>query len=399
MDKLLKMIPRGTFATVGGALGGAPGRLVGDALSKISGYGSYTVNHNSLHKSTIYNDEGVPSFTSIGHGNRIRHREFITDVIAPPNPNDYVVNGLRISPENASLFPWFSKLASRYQKYKVHGMVFYYRSTSTDYQNSGTVALAVNYNATEGVYTSSESMLNAMFAVSSKPSLSFAAPVECDPASSPDGGYYVRHPSNITGVTDLRLSTVGVLNLATYGLTVDPGTVVGQLWCTYDIELLYPYVNPSLSESERMHGTWYAQVTSVVGSDVSEPVLGTGGNFQIVTKNSSGDLKGTSTLTWADLDPTLLGKEFRINISTQSQGADALTQTSHVPVVVGADETFRQEVIATGGSGGDNAETSGTMKMAFKPTQAAGSISLDVRQFKTSAWSAFKSLSMTQLTD
>jgi hypothetical protein len=398
MDKLLKMIPRGTFASVGGALGGAPGRLVGDALSKISGYGSYTVNHNTLQKSTLYNDEGVPSFTSIGHGNRIRHREFITDVRAPANPNDFVVNGLRISPENPSLFPWFSKLASRYQKYKVHGMVFYYRSTSTDYQNSGTVAIAVNYNATEGVYTNSESMLNAMFAVSSKPSLSFAAPVECDPTSSPDGGYYVRHQSNITGTTDLRMSTVGILNLATYGLTVDPGTVLGQLWCTYDIELLYPYVNPAVSESEQLFGGYFSLTTSTVSSDLSEPFPGTAGNFQLLTRNIAGDTKGTTTLTWSDLDPTLVGKKFRINCSVQSNGADALTQTQ-IPVPdSGVTDTSRAEFFGNGGSGGDNAETGVATRVIFTITSPSGSLPLDYRKYKTSAWQVLKNFSMYETT-
>jgi hypothetical protein len=396
MDKLLKMIPRGTFASVGGALGGAPGRLVGDALSKISGYGSYTVNHNTLQKSTLYNDEGVPSFTSIGHGNRIRHREFITDVRAPEIPNNYEVNGLRISPENASLFPWLSKMASRYQKYKVHGMVFYYRSTSTDYQNSGTVALAVNYNATEGVYTNSESLLNAMFAVSSKPSLSFAAPVECDPTSSPEGGYYVRHPSNITGVTDLRMSTVGTLNIATYGLTVDPGTVMGQLWCTYDIELLYPYVNPSTSDVDQIHGSTFFSTSLAASANVIEALPGTGGAFQTLTINASGDTKGTTRLTWSDLDPTLVGKSFRVICSVQSSGPDALTQDPVPPTIDGATSVTRTEYFGSGGSGGDNAETSVTTRVIFEITSPNGSISLDSRKYKTSVWGVYKCIALSR---
>jgi hypothetical protein len=396
MDKLLKMIPRGTFASVGGALGGAPGRLVGDAISKISGYGSYTVNHNTLQKSTLYNDEGVPSFSSIGHGNRIRHREFITDVIAPPVPNEYDVRGLRISPENSSLFPWFSKLASRYQKYKVHGMVFYYRSTSTDYQNSGTVAIAVNYNATEGVYTNSESMLNAMFAVSSKPSLSFAAPVECDPSTSPDGGYYVRHPSNITGVTDLRLSTVGVLNLATYGLSVDPGTVLGQLWCTYDIELLYPYVNPMTSESEKLYGNSFTSLVSTATVDTEAFVPGTSGVFSLITKNASGDFKGTNVLTWTDVDPIMLGRQYSVTCSVQSSGADAISQTALTLGSTGATENFRVEYFGSGGSGGDNAETALTTRVIFTITSVTGSMPLDKRKYKTSAWTVYRNIAVNE---
>jgi hypothetical protein len=124
-------------------------------------------------------------------------------------------------------------------------MVFYYKSTSTDYNNSGTIAVSVNYNATEFKYSSIEQVLNSMFAVASKPSESFAAPVECDPESMPDGGYYVRHESAVQTTTDLRMSTIGTVQFVTEGLTLPPGTVVGQLWCTYDVELLFPYITPS----------------------------------------------------------------------------------------------------------------------------------------------------------
>jgi hypothetical protein len=399
MDRLLKMIPRGTFATVGGALGGAPGRLVGDAISKISGYGSYTVNHNSLQRSTQYNDEGVPSFASIGHGNRIRHREFITDVRAPNVPNDFAVTGFRIAPDNRTLFPWLSELAGQYQKYKVHGMVFYYRSTSTDYQNSGTVALAVNYNATEGNYLNSESMLNAMFAVSSKPSLSFAAPVECDPATSPDGGYYVRHESNITSVTDLRMSTVGNLNLATYGLTVDPGTVLGQLWCTYDIELLYPYVNPKIAESDQIFGTSFFRVSRIDAPDIEAVIPGTEDQFKILTQNATpGNYKGTSNLTWANLDPTLVGKTFRVVCSVQSDVLDALTLDTLATLQNGCTASWI-EYKGTGGTGGDNGETATTWRIDFTITHVNGAFSLDPRKYKVSPvnWSVLKQVSIYQI--
>jgi hypothetical protein len=401
MDKLLKMIPRGTFANVGGALGGAPGRMVGDAISKISGYGSYTVNHNTLQKGTRYADEGVPSFASIGHGNRIKHREFITDVVAPTTPNDFNVAGYRISPDNKVLFPWLSELAGQYQKYKVHGMVFYYRSTSTDYQNSGTVALAVNYNATEGPYLNSESMLNAMFAVSSKPSLSFAAPLECDPATSPDGGYYVRHESNITGVTDLRMSTVGTLNLATYGLTVSAGTVLGQLWCTYDIELLYPYVNPKVAESDKIFGVDFDRNVRLTSTDTIRIIAGTEDRFTHYIQNNPtvhGNYKGCSRLTWKDLSPTLLGKTFRALCSVTSDGADALTLDDLTPNDEGCSVT-RFEYDPTGGTGGDNAETAMAWRIDFTITSLEGSIALDTRKYKTPSpnWEVLKHVSIFEL--
>jgi hypothetical protein len=278
-------------------------------------------------------------------------------------------------------------------------MVFYYRSTSTDYQNSGTVALAVNYNATEGNYLNSESMLNAMFAVSSKPSLSFAAPVECDPATSPDGGYYVRHESNITSVTDLRMSTVGTLNLATYGLTVDAGTVLGQLWCTYDIELLYPYVNPKVAESDLVFGTSFFRISRTDNPDLEAFIPGTEDKFKTFSNNSTtGNYKGTTNLTWANLDPTLIGKSFRALCSVQSDLLDALTLDALTPLQTGCTASWT-EYKGTGGTSGDNGETATTWLVNFVITQENGAISLDPRKYKASPvnWSVLKQVSIYQI--
>jgi hypothetical protein len=279
-------------------------------------------------------------------------------------------------------------------------MVFYYRSTSTDYQNSGTVALAVNYNATEGNYLNSESLLNAMFAVSSKPSLSFAAPVECDPATSPDGGYYVRHESNITGVTDLRMSTVGTLNLATYGLTVSPGTVLGQLWCTYDIELLYPYVNPRVSEADVIFGTLFERFKRTDAADIEAPLPGTESKFIIRTTNvGAGNYKNNSQVTWTDIDPTLVGKTFRALCSVQSDGADALTLTELTPIEIGCTSAGRIDYKGTGGTGADNGETGCTWKVDFTINAPTGVISLDPILYKVGSpnWEVLKQISVFQI--
>jgi hypothetical protein len=257
MDGLMKRIPKGTFSSIGsrwGPLGG----LAGHAISKISGYGSYKVGRNTLGTDTIigHQAQNIPTFSPSEHGSRVRHREFISNVVVPLDGALFNNDSKRLAVDNAELFPWLSRLAQQYQKYKVHGMVFYYRSTSTDYNNSGTVAVSVNYNATEFKYSSIEQVLNSMFAVASKPSDSFAAPVECDPEGMPDGGYYVRHESAVKTTTDLRMSSVGTVQFVTEGLTLPAGTVVGQLWCTYDVELLFPYITP---ENAIKTTTWYAQ--------------------------------------------------------------------------------------------------------------------------------------------
>lgn len=249
MDAMLSKIPRGTFAHAGGRLGGARGALIGEGLSRISGYGDYTVKNNTLASrgTASVSDVGVPDFlpdsnNTKGLGVRLTHREYIGDVTVPDDAADFRSRQFNIDPANATMFPWLSSVASKYQKYKIHGMVIVYRSTSTDYNNSGTVALVANYDSGEASYETLAGVLNSKFAISTKPSANVIMPLECDPTTMPMGGYFIDHGLS-TGFNDERLETFAKLQLITQGLSLDPGTTLGQLYVTYDIELLYPFTH------------------------------------------------------------------------------------------------------------------------------------------------------------
>jgi len=246
IDSVAKRIPKGTFRTIGSAFGPG-GAALGQAISTITGYGSYDVTHNSILKSTQIGAEAenIPSFSKGSHGSTICHREFIRNVVVPTDPVAFTNVSERLAVDNGNVFPWLARLSQRYQRYKVKGMVFQYRSTSTDYNNSGTVAIAVNYNATERPYVSMPAVLNSQFACSAKPSTSFYAPVECDPKSHPEG-YYIRHENEINNYTDVRMSSVGVLNVVTQGLTLPAGSVLGELWVTYELNS-FPHTSASTS--------------------------------------------------------------------------------------------------------------------------------------------------------
>lgn len=246
MDQLMSRIPRGTFASVGGALGGPAGAMVGRGMSAITGYGDYTVKANSLSNSTMIGEmaDQVPVFKQQGADIRVRHCEFVTDLVVPADKSAFNSNTFDIDPTSTATFPWLASVASKYQKFKVKGMVIGYRSTSTDYNNSGVVAIAVNYDPAETPYASMTDLLNSKFAVSTKPSNSMLAPVECDPGRSPTDGYYVKHVTS-TDVSEasIRQTVMGKINIATSGLTLDPGATIGQVYVSYDIEFLYPYMH------------------------------------------------------------------------------------------------------------------------------------------------------------
>lgn len=273
MDQLLSRVPRGTFATVGGALGGPVGGMIGKGISTLTGYGDYKVHTNSLINSTVVGEmaDQVPMFRQQGADTRLKHCEYVADITVPADRYNFNVQSFDIDPTSHFSFPWLSSVAKKYQRYKVKGMVIGYRSTSTDYQNSGVVAIAVNYDPAEDDYESMEGLLNTKFAVSTKPSTSMLAPVECDPSRSPLDGYYVKHiTSNEVNDATKRQTIMGTINVATSGLTLAPGSTLGQLYISYDIEFLYPYMHKRLTESD--NGALLATVNFDTDADFANSI-------------------------------------------------------------------------------------------------------------------------------
>jgi len=337
VDKLLRKIPKGTFSTVGGMIGGAPGAAIGSAISQVTGYGSYKVKHNTVGDTTVYGADAanVPGFSNFEHGTRIKHREFVKNIVVPSDPTAFNVEVMRLGLDNSELFPWLSLLATRFQKYKVHGMMFYFRSTSTDYNNSGSLAFSLNYDVTENGPTQMSDVLNSFFATSSKPSQSFAAPVECDPATMPSGGYYIRHPNASTGTVDLRMSQVGSLNVCTEGLSLSAGQVLGQLWCTYDIELLYPITDITSGIADLKDEFVLATSDfsdSSIGAWNSTLATGAGPQFQVASAAGSVNpaVKQLRTLSWSR-GGALVGKTFWVSHCVITGSATAFPSGTAVP--------------------------------------------------------------------
>jgi len=251
LDSVLKKVPKGTFADKGSKLGASIGRAFGSGLSAITGYGDYTVRGNSLGTVSTSTDM-VPEFVARregDHSTRIRHREFLFDLKVPSTPlefsNDFAQN---INPGNPNLFPWLSKMSKLYTQYKIHGMVLVYKTMSSNYSASGgplgTVIMATNYNVNDLKFENKIQMENSEFAVSTDPSRNIVHAIECDPKSSGLQTLYIRDPSvnDPSSVSDPRFFDFGKFQIATTGLPGTPGSVMGEVWCSYDIELIKPIV-------------------------------------------------------------------------------------------------------------------------------------------------------------
>jgi hypothetical protein len=242
--KGVSSIPRvmgsGDYRTSGSAIGSMLGGLVdtgSSLISSILGHGDYSVNANTLLT------DSVPQFSAGKRSVTIRHREFVQDV---SGSIAFSLNSFVVNPSNEVLFPWLHSVARNYEQYHFKGLIFEFKSTSADALNStntalGTVVLATQYNTNDLPFTGKIAMEQYEFAQSTRPSCSIIHPVECAISDSVLSNLYVTNPgAQVPG--DARFNNLGTFNLATVGMQAS--AVIGELWCSYEIEFLKPRLTP-----------------------------------------------------------------------------------------------------------------------------------------------------------
>lgn len=216
-------------------------------IKAITGFGDYKVQQNSLMTGGMSPPEVMNSMSNGGF--ILRHREYIGDVLSTTN---FTLNSYVINPGIQSTFPWLSAVAAGFEQYKVRGMVFEYKSTSSNAVLStsastglGTVIMATSYNPGTVDFVDKRTMENYQFASSADPSKTFYHPIECARAQTPVSELYVRTGS-VPSNQDLRLYDLGTFYLATQGMQNADSSAIGELWCTFEIELFKPKLVNSL---------------------------------------------------------------------------------------------------------------------------------------------------------
>jgi hypothetical protein len=237
------------------------GGAVGSVVSKIAGFGRYTVKSNSIMSNTensnsLRNGPGQISFKSSGNSVRVRHSEYIGDVYSEANG---LFNSFQytINPANATTFPLLSGIADKFDQWKAHGIVFCFESTSSDFnganQSLGTIAMATEYDVNDDRMIDMTSMLNTSFSCNTKPSCDLYHPIECDPQQTFAGGLlYTGAPSDLS---DAKFYDLGKMTVAIQGTVSGASTLVlGRVRVVYDIELfkfqLPPMPNLSIVYSD-----------------------------------------------------------------------------------------------------------------------------------------------------
>lgn len=271
----------------GGALGSALGRGAGALYNYVAGHGDYKVMSNSL---TGLGTGTLPSFVNSESGNRIVHKEYIADVISSGSASTFSISKYPIQP--AFTFPWLSEIAQQYQQYRINGMIFEFKTTSSDALNStntalGEIILATQYNVNNPDPVNAQQMYQLEYTSSCKPSMSILHPIECARGQSQTVILDTRNGAAASTTTgDLRLYDLGNFYIATNGLQ-GTSVNVGQLWVTYDISFLKPQLgnNSDVGDHYQLNSTvttsnWFGTTIPVASStsDLGSVISGVGGN-------------------------------------------------------------------------------------------------------------------------
>lgn len=233
---------RALGAAAGSAAGGKAGSYL-HYIGKIFGSGDYVTSAGSVKQNTLVNNSQIPSFASSKNEVRIRHREFLTDISThPTTAGAFNLQSFPINPGVRASFPWLAEVCgSTFQQYRINGMVFEYRSSSSNALNStntalGVVVMATDYDSADSVFTSKQQMENTEFGVSCKPSSNMIHGIECAKSLTSISELYVR-AFDVPSGKDPRVYDMGNFQIATVGGQAAAVTV-GELWVSYDISLI-----------------------------------------------------------------------------------------------------------------------------------------------------------------
>lgn len=223
-------------------IGGPIGSSIADRghrlIKSVTGFGDYNVANN-----TLIGGDSVPLFSKRAKSLRVCNREYMQDVLSGPAGSFNIVIIRDINPSNAALFPWLHNIAQCYEEYKINGMLFEFKTTSSDAVSStntalGKVILATQYNPLSADFRNTKEMENHEYSSVIKPSDSILHPVECDPNQSVLQHLYVRH-GDAEDMGDKRFYDFAKFTLAVAGMQA-ANVNIGELWITYDIEFFKP---------------------------------------------------------------------------------------------------------------------------------------------------------------
>lgn len=214
-------------------------------VNKNKNNNSNNKNKKQKNKNKNYKGPKNPVFSRKGHVET--RSEFIKDIVVPYSnsmPFTMLVSE-SINPGNATVFPWLSQIAAKYDKYKFNSLSFTYKKMVSEYNLSGTkgkVLYAFDYDASDFQVNDKRGMEDTTTKADGMASQTMT--MTCIPKElhKNSNAKFVRSgpvPSQAS-ILDYDCGQVWV---AVEGIPVEEGKLyskIGELWVNYDVELSVP---------------------------------------------------------------------------------------------------------------------------------------------------------------
>lgn len=260
----------GYLSRVGGQLGDRATRkgnkMVQSAAKKFrsfTGLGDYKVSYNSLVTGSGGNQLAA---SAVGRALVISNKEYLGDLAVHPttvglfNATNYVIN-----PGNVTTFPWLNVLALQYDQYKPLGIVFEFRTTTTDSTTNsaiGSIIMATEYDVQDAAFGSKQDMLNSAYSNESKMSEDCVHGLECDPGELSRKIFFLRKSGTQLNTLDIRDYDMARFTIATQGGSLAAGTIIGSLYVHYEFAFYKEQLYGGIKNRGLLHQMWYGEIAA-----------------------------------------------------------------------------------------------------------------------------------------
>jgi len=213
--------------------------------------------------------------------------EYVADISGSVS---FSTTAFAVNPGQSKIFPWLSKEALLFEKYKILRLEFYYRPQVSAYAangQTGKVMLSFDFDASDAPPASKQPVEDTHPHSDGMPYEEVILTIDPKECSLQDS-YFVR-PGGLPGSSDIKTYDVGVLSVSTIGNNSTAN--IGELRVRYAIVLHDPVLENTVSAPLNYHLSQFQTTSSETAGATSVPtqlLLGTSVTNGLNLVNSSG---------------------------------------------------------------------------------------------------------------
>lgn len=328
-------------------------RALGAVEGAVTGQGEYNLNDTAPASNNLVAGGGlsVPTFTT--HDDEtgaltVQHSEYVKDIYGLPwantsNPSlgykdgvSFQNDAISLNPGLSNTFPWLSQIASNYEEYEFHQLMFCFKTRVGDnLQTSdgqvGTLMMFTDYNATDKPRKTKQDMLQAYgTSVSKITDEDILHGIECDPSKiKGDAHKFVR-----VGATkqDLHDFDWGLFQISVDNTPIGlSNKVIGELYVSYTVTLRKPRLFAGLGLAIQQDQFYVKRLDRDSSNNYTDPIIGTGennmigGKLQRRTTTDSANTRGFQIVL-----PSSLSGRMEVLVIVDQKGSTQTGDTARV---------------------------------------------------------------------